>query len=126
MINVLYALNGVFHKGGTETVILNYFNNIDRNDFEIDFLVHGSQEENRENETHKYLESCGSKIFYVTPRGKNYIANKRDIRDIFRINQYDIVHSHMDAAGAFFLKEGKNRGRESKSRTFAQHESSNP
>jgi glycosyltransferase involved in cell wall biosynthesis len=110
MINILYALNGVFHKGGTETVILNYFNNIDRTEYHIDFLVHGDKVANQENEAHKYLESCGSHIFYVTPRGKNYFANKREIRGILRNNQYDIVHSHMDAAGAFLLKEAESAG----------------
>lgn len=105
MINVLYALNGVFHKGGTEAVVLNYFNNIDKSEYHIDFLVHGDKAHNIDNETHQYLESCGSKIFYVTPRGENYFANKREMRDVLKKNHYDIVHSHMDAAGAFFLKE---------------------
>ena len=37
MINVLYALNGVFHKGGTEAVVLNYYKNIDKSKIHNDF-----------------------------------------------------------------------------------------
>jgi glycosyltransferase involved in cell wall biosynthesis len=110
MINILYALNGVFHKGGTEAVILNYFDHIDKNRFHIDFLVHGNRAENRDNETHKYLESCGSRLFYVTPRGESYFANTKEIKKILTENRFDIVHSHMDAAGAFFLKQAKKAG----------------
>lgn len=108
MIKVLYALNGVFHKGGTEAVILNYFDNIDKNKYHIDFLVHGFESENLNNEIHNYLKLKGSKIYYVTPRGKNFLKNKQEIKKIFKNNSYDIVHSHMDAAGSFFLKEAKN------------------
>jgi|LSQX01.3.fsa_nt_gb glycosyltransferase involved in cell wall biosynthesis len=110
MIKVLYALNGVFNKGGTESVVLNYFNYIDREKFHIDFLVHGYEKDNLNNEAHNYIMSKGSKIFYVTPRGKNYFKNKKEIKKILTENQYDIVHSHMDAAGAFFLKEAKSAG----------------
>lgn len=108
MIKVLYALNGVFHKGGTEAVILIYFDNIDKNKYHIDFLVHGFESENLNNEIHNYLKLKGSKIYYVTPRGKNFLKNKQEIKKIFKNNSYDIVHSHMDAAGSFFLKEAKN------------------
>ena len=110
MINILYALNGTFHKGGTEAVVLSYYNNIDRSKYHIDFLLHGHEEDCINNETHNYLLSCGSKIFYVTPRGENYIKNKREIAKIFKENKYVIVHSHMDAAGYFLLKEAKKAG----------------
>ncbi|MEG2050933.1 MAG: glycosyltransferase family 1 protein [Oscillospiraceae bacterium] len=110
MINILYALNGIFHNGGTEAVVLNYFNNINKEKFHIDFLLHGSESENLDNETHNYLKSQGSRIYYVTPRGKNFLKNKKEIRNILKDNSYDIVHSHMDAAGSFFLKEAKDLG----------------
>lgn len=110
MINILYALNGTFHKGGTEAVVLSYYNNIDRSKYHIDFLLHGHEEDCINNEVHNYLLSCGSKIFYVTPRGENFIKNKREISKVFEENKYVIVHSHMDAAGYFLLKEAKRAG----------------
>ena len=110
MINILYALNGTFHKGGIEAVVLNFYNNIDRERYHIDFLVHGYESDCTDNETHNYLLSCGSKIFYITPRGENFIKNKQEISKVFKNNKYEIVHSHMDVAGYFLLKEAKKSG----------------
>lgn len=110
MIKILYALNGTFYKGGTEAVVLSYYNNIDRTKFHIDFLLHGHEYECINNEMHNYLLSCGSKIFYVTPRGENFKKNNHEISKVFKENKYVIVHSHMDAAGYFLLKEAKKAG----------------
>lgn len=86
MVKILYALNGVFHKGGTETVVLNYYNNINPQMFHIDFLVHGHERDCVDNTIHQYLRSKGSKIFYVTPRGENYFLNIHEIKEIFFLN----------------------------------------
>lgn len=110
MVKILYALNGVFHKGGTETVVLNYYNNINPQMFHIDFLVHGHERDCVDNTIHQYLRSKGSKIFYVTPRGENYFLNIHEIKEILLNNDYDIVHSHMDAAGMFVLRIAKKKG----------------
>ena len=107
MIKILYALNGTFHKGGTEAVVLSYYNNIDNTKYHIDFLLHGHEEDCRDNEVHNYILSKGSKIYYVTPRGENFIKNKHEVAKILKENKYDIVHSHMDAAGYFVLKQAK-------------------
>lgn len=110
MIHILFCLNGVFSKGGIENVVLNYYDNLDKARFHIDFLVHGYADTDSGNEIHKRLEACGSKIYYVTPRGRNPIRNKREIRHILRGTNYDIVHSHMDSAGYFLLKQAKKSG----------------
>lgn len=110
MLNILYALNGVFYKGGTESVVLNYYEHLDHSKYHIDFLLHGHEEDCRDNEVHNYLLSCGSNIYYVTPRGENFKKNKKEIANLLRNNRYDIVHSHMDTAGYFFLKQAKKSG----------------
>ena len=110
MINVLYALNVSFHTGGTENVVLNYYNHLDQSKYHIDFLIHGHESECKDNEVQNYLLKKGSKIYYVTPRGESYINNQKDIKRVLKENAYDIVHSHMDAAGYFFLKEAKKAG----------------
>ena len=110
MVNILYALNDIFHKGGTEAVVLGYYNNIDNTKYHIDFLIHGHEEDCRDNEIHNYILSQGSKLYYVTPRGENFIKNKNEIAKVLKENKYDIVHSHMDAAGYFVLKQAKKLG----------------
>ena len=107
MINVLYALNASFHMGGTENVVLNLYDHLDRSKYRIDFLIHGHESECRDNEIQNDLLKKGSKIYYVTPRGESYIDNQKDIKRVLKENAYDIVHSHMDAAGYFLLKEAK-------------------
>ena len=96
--------------GGIEAVVLSYFNNIDHTKYHIDFLLHGHKENCKDNDAHNYLISNGSTIYYVTPRGENPIKNKFEIARILKENKYDIVHSHMDAAGYFFLKQAKKVG----------------
>jgi glycosyltransferase involved in cell wall biosynthesis len=107
MIKVLYVMNGVFHKGGTEAVMLNYYNNMDKNQIHIDFLVHGDRRLCRDNPTHRYLEENGSRVFFVIPRGEDYMRNKKEISDILQANKFDIIHTHMDAAGVFVLREAR-------------------
>lgn len=105
MINILYVLNGSFEKGGTETVVLNYYNNLNPAIFHIDFMIHGYDD--GKNIVHRDLINRGSKIFYVTPRGESYKKNITDIDRVFSENKFDIVHCHMDAANMFVLKEAK-------------------
>ncbi|WP_288333572.1 glycosyltransferase family 1 protein [uncultured Cloacibacillus sp.] len=121
MINILFALNGVFNKGGTEAVVLNIFDNINKNKFHIDFLVHGSH---ADNDLHKYLENAGSSIFYVTPRGISYRQNTNDITEVLSKHHFDIVHSHMDAAGYFLMRIAKKLG--IKTRIAHSHNTASP
>ena len=39
MIRVLHCVNNM-HRAGLETMIMNYYRNIDRNQIQFDFLVH--------------------------------------------------------------------------------------
>lgn len=110
MTKILYAMNGVFRKGGIETVILNYFRYLDKERYHVDFLVHGDDATQSDNAIHQYLISQGSRIFYVPVRGDGFMKNKSAIRRVFRENHFDLVHSHMDAAGAFFLEEARRNG----------------
>ena len=108
MLNILFALNGVFNKGGTEAVVLNIYNNIDKNQFHIDFMVHG--QDTHDNPIHDSLLSSGASVFYVTPRYISYRQNVDDITSVLSNNHFDIVHSHMDASGYFLIRLAKKQG----------------
>ena len=123
MIKILYALNGSFAKGGTEAVVMNYYNNIDKSKFQIDFLLHVDSTDCLDDEIYTYLRDQGSKIFCVTPRGTSYRKNKLEMNLIIQKHKYDIVHSHMDVAGAFFLASAKKNG--VKIRVSHSHNTSN-
>ena len=108
MINILFVFADIFKKGGTEAVMFNIFNNINKSSFHIDFLILSNKEDNTE-ETN-YLKKNGAKIFYITSRGDDYLKHKRELRLFFENNHYDIVHTHMDAIGAEVLKEALRSG----------------
>ena len=108
MIKILFVFADIFKKGGTEAVMMNIFNNIDRSSFHIDFLILNNKEDNTEEAD--YLKRSGAKIFYITSRGENYIKHKKELQLFFKNNTYDIVHTHMDAIGAEVLWEAWKNG----------------
>lgn len=107
MINILFAYNHLLVRGGTESVMVNIFDNIDHKKFHIDFLLlHDNQIEDT-TEISRCLKEKGSQIFYVPPIKNGYIQYKRSLNEFFQFHQYDIVHTHMNALGADVLKAAK-------------------
>lgn len=106
MKKILYVHGGLLHRGGTESVMLNYFRHMDKNRIHIDFLVHGFGQGEYDDE----VLSAGSQIFHVVPKGKNYRENARQIREILQSHTYDAVHAHMDAGNAQVMKIAKQCG----------------
>lgn len=102
MYRVLFVYGGIFANGGTESVMLNIFKNIDRKMFSIDFLILCDEEDySRETD---YLKQNGSHIYYVVSRGKDWNRHKRELKTFFSEHKYDIVHTHMNALGNEVLK----------------------
>lgn len=96
----------VLNKGGAETNLMNYYRNMDRNRFQIDFLVH------RE---HGFFEeeilNSGSKIYRLPPilpwKLKEY---KKVVSDFFdEHHDYDIIHGQCSELGVFIYEEAKQR-----------------
>ena len=88
----------VLNKGGAETNLMNYYRNMDRSQFQIDFLVHretGFFEEE--------LIKSGSKIFRLPAilpwKLKEY---KKAVKAFFEEhNDYDIIHGQCSELGVF-------------------------
>ena len=110
MIKILYVLNDSLHHAGTEAVVLNYWRNIDRKKIHIDFMLHTTEEEIKDNEIAEMLVANNSRIYCVTPRGVNVRKNKKDILSVLEHNHYDVVHSHADCANYIILKYAKEAG----------------
>jgi glycosyltransferase involved in cell wall biosynthesis len=97
----------VLNKGGAETNLMNYYRNMDRSQFQIDFLVHretGFFEEE--------LIKSGSKIFRLPAilpwKLKEY---KKAVKNFFdEHNDYDIIHGQCSELGVFIYEEAKRRG----------------
>ena len=86
---------------------MNYYKNMNLNEFEIDFLI--SKSDNGVDEDYKnIIINNGGKIIL-----RNNITNKDMIKEIFKLkteidfSKYDIVHSHIVNMGYFYLKEAQ-------------------
>lgn len=89
MIRVLHILNSL-NAGGMETMIMNYYRAIDKNEIQFDFLVF-SEKSFYDDE----VEALGGKIYRIIPRRKNFIMNYKQLDDFFKIHvEYKIVQIH--------------------------------
>jgi glycosyltransferase len=93
-------------RGGLETMIMNYYRNIDRTKIQFDFLVHRQEKADYDDE----ILSLGGHIYHMpmlNPFSKAYF-NALD--DFFDNHKYDIVHSHLDCMSAYPLKIAQKYG----------------
>ena len=97
-IRVLQIIGNVC-GGGVESVILNYYRNIDRTKIQFDFVVDGQGLENFDLEVKK----MGGKIYHITPYQKNIFKYMYQIFTIVKNNKYLIVHSNMNTLSFFSL-----------------------
>lgn len=86
---VLHITNGA-DVGGISAVILNYYRNIDRTQFQFDFVIPPVELGPNGRE----LEKLGG-TFYVLPlKNEHPIAFIKELRRLIKNNHYDIVHAH--------------------------------
>lgn len=97
-IRVLQIL-GIVAGGGVESVIMNYYEHIDRTKVQFDFVVHN---DNKIDITDK-VKQMGGRVYQVTPYYRNPIAFVWDIYKVLKKNHYTIVHSNMNTLSAFPL-----------------------
>lgn len=98
----------ILNRGGAETMVMNYYRNIDRSKVQFDFLVHRDEIGAYEDE----IKALGGRIYRMSPIcPENFAEYKKEIR-IFLENhpEYKIIHSHMSELGYFVFKEAKRQG----------------
>ncbi len=93
-------------RGGLETMLMNYYRNIDRTKVQFDFLVHREFRADYDDE----IESLGGKI-YRAPRLNPYSAKYRKfMKNFFAEHEYTVVHSHLDCLAGIPLEFAKKAG----------------
>lgn len=106
MIRILHIVT-YMGRGGLETMIMNYYRNIDRNRVQFDFLVHRDFEADYDKE----IIRLGGKIYRLPPLnpfGRDYLSK---LDAFFKEHkEYKIVHSHLDCMSAVPLKYAKLNG----------------
>lgn len=104
MIRVLQIVNNM-HRAGLETMLMNYYRNIDRTKIQFDFLTHRPEKGDYDDE----IISMGGKVYYA-PRlyPQNYLQYFKWMKKFFKEHQeYKIIHSHIDTMSAFPLLVAK-------------------
>jgi len=106
-IKILYVLT-VLDKGGLETMLMNYFRNMEKSQFEFHFLVHRNQGHYEQEllEGGAHIHRVSSLSFSI----KNFIKYKKELDDFFKKNLFDIVHVHNNSFGYYPLKYAKKYG----------------
>ena len=106
MIRVLQVVTHM-NRGGLETMIMNYYRNIDREKVQFDFLVHRQNSAAYDNE----ILSMGGKIYRLPVLNPFGLGYRRELKNFFDNHpEYRIVHVHQDCMSSIILKEAKKHG----------------
>lgn len=91
--------------GGVESVVMNYYRNIDRNKVQFDFLC----SESSTDIPYEEIEKLGGRVFIV-PNYTKVVKYQKNYKKIFKENNYKIVHSHISTMSIFPLRAAKKAG----------------
>lgn len=93
---------GKMAGGGVESVVMNYYRNVDKEKFSFDFLV----DSDSTNIPYEEIESLGGRVILIPPYQKlsRYL---KELKKVFIENHYKIVHSHINTLSVFPLYVAK-------------------
>ena len=103
-IRILQVLT-IMNRGGAETMIMNYYRNIDRSKIQFDFLLHRKEKGAFDDE----IISLGGKIYRMQNINLKKIPAYLKALDVFFKNhkEYRVIHSHINAFSVFVLRAAK-------------------
>lgn len=107
MIRVLHVI-GSLNSGGSQSMIMNIYRNLDRSKIQFDFIV----DRKNENFYTNKIEELGGKI-YVLPQYKlyNHFQYKKAWNQFLKQHsKYKIIHGHVRSTAAIYLKIAKKYG----------------
>lgn len=92
------------NRGGLETMLMNYYRQINREQIQFDFMVHREAEAHYDQE----IVSLGGRIYRMPPiKPGNYRNYFQKLSHFFKEHSYPVVHSHMNENSAFVLRAAK-------------------
>lgn len=107
LIRILQSVN-IMDRAGLETMLMNYYRNIDRDVVQFDFLTHRDFEGAYDDE----IRTLGGKIYHAPRLYPQHLSSYyKYMRKLFcEHREYRIIHSHMDSMSYFPLKAAKLNG----------------
>lgn len=96
---------GKWLGGGVESVVMNYYRNIDRNKIQFDFFC----DEDSTNIPYEEIENLGGKVILIPPYQKMFKYHST-LKKVLKDGNYKIVHSHINTLSVFSLFAAKCAG----------------
>ena len=98
----------IMNRGGAETMVMNYYRNVDKSKVQFDFMVHRQERGAYDDE----IEAMGGRIYRMTPIHPGKFGKyKKELKAFFDEHpEYQVLHSHMSELGYFAFKEAKAHG----------------
>lgn len=101
MIRVAQVV-GKMNGGGVESVVMNYYRAICRENIQFDFII----DSDSRLVPFEEIEALGGRVFLVPPYQKQF-SYQRQIRMLFKEERWRIVHSHVNTLSVFPLSAAK-------------------
>lgn len=89
---------GKWLGGGVEAVVMNYYRHIDREKIQFDFICDSDSTKI----PYEEIEKLGGRVILVPPYQKLFKYQK-ELKRIFKENNYKIIHSHINTLSVFPL-----------------------
>lgn len=95
------------NRGGAESMVMNYYRNIDRTKVQFDFMVHREWRGDYDDE----IQQMGGRIYRMHPLHPRFFRSyAKQISSFFDAHQeYRIIHGHCSESGYFVYKEAARR-----------------
>ena len=95
----------IMNRGGAETMVMNYYRNIDRTKIQFDFMVHREEKGAYDDE----IRTLGGRIYKMPPiRPWTSFEYRKEVRKFYQEHpEYKIIHSHMSELGYYDFIEAK-------------------
>ena len=98
----------IMNRGGAETMVMNYYRNIDRSKVQYDFMVHRQERGAYDDE----IEALGGRIYRMPPI-RHWTAGeyRKTVRAFYAEHpEYRVIHSHMSELGYYDFREAEKAG----------------
>lgn len=96
---------GKWVGGGVESVVMNYYRNIDKSKIQFDFIC----DSDSTSIPYEEIEKMGGRVFLIPPYQK-IIRYHKKLKKILNDGRYKIVHSHINTLSVFSLWAAKRAG----------------
>lgn len=116
---IIAQIMGKWLGGGVESVVMNYYREIDKTKFQFDFICDADST----NIPYQEIKRLGGRVFLIPPYQKIF-AYLKALKQLFSQQKYTIVHSHINTLSLFPLSAAKSAG--IKVRIAHSHSTSNP